>query len=75
VKTEIKLVEYTYPIPTVGLEEVTNKLRKVFEKNNIFLLGRNGNWEYINMDGVILNVDKFITEYISSYRKNPRINL
>lgn len=59
---DIKLVEYTYPIPTVGLRNVKEKIKAIFEKNNLFLLGRSGNWDYINMDGVIMNVSGFVSE-------------
>ncbi len=61
-EVDIKLLNYTYPIPTLGLDDFKIKLANILEKNNIFLLGRNGNWDYINMDGVILNVQKIVTE-------------
>jgi len=61
-RTDIKLVDYTYPIPTVGLEQIKKNISDALKTNNIFLFGRNGNWDYINMDGVILNAQKFITE-------------
>ncbi len=67
-ETDIKLLSYTYPIPTLGLEEVKQKISKVLEENNMFLLGRNGNWDYINMDGVILNAQKLITEKFLSIK-------
>lgn len=59
---DIKLVEYTYAIPTVGLEHVKENICNILKRNNIFLLGRNGNWDYINMDEVILNVQKIVTD-------------
>lgn len=58
-ETDIKLLPYTYPIPTVGMEKVKARIAYKLAKYNLFLLGRNGNWDYINMDGVILNVNKF----------------
>jgi len=61
-ETDIKLLHYTYPIPTVGLERVKEGIRKVLERYNIFLLGRNGNWDYVNMDGIILNVCEFVAK-------------
>jgi protoporphyrinogen oxidase len=61
-KTEIKLKEYTYPIPTVGMEEVKDNIRNILKKHSMYLLGRSGNWDYINMDGVILNIKKFIEQ-------------
>jgi len=61
-KTDIKLVEHTYPIPTVGCEQVKHGIRTLLERYNLFLLGRNGNWDYINMDGVVANVQKFVSE-------------
>ncbi|MFC1590045.1 protoporphyrinogen/coproporphyrinogen oxidase [Candidatus Omnitrophota bacterium] len=61
-ETDIKLSHYTYPIPTVGLENVKKILRDELAKHNIFLLGRNGYWEYINMDGVVLSVQNFLAK-------------
>lgn len=62
-QTDIKLVNYTYPIPTIGLEKVKNKISSIFKKHNLFLLGRNGNWDYVNMDGVILKVKEFVNNF------------
>jgi len=58
--TDIRLIEYTYPIPTEGLEQEKQRLAQLLRAHNIFLLGRNGNWDYINMDGVIRKVKDFI---------------
>jgi len=58
-QTDIKLLPYTYPIPTIGLEKIKKRITGKLAQKNLFLLGRNGNWDYINMDGVIANVNKF----------------
>lgn len=63
-ETDIKLVKYTYPIPTIGLEAVKENIYNILRKHNIFLLGRNGKWDYINMDRVILNVHEFVNKNI-----------
>lgn len=63
-QTDTKLLEYTYPIPTLGLENVKNRISTILERHNLFLLGRNGNWDYINMDGVILKVKEFIAKFL-----------
>ena len=68
-EVDIKLLNYTYPIPTLGLDDFKDKLANALGEHNIFLLGRNGNWDYINMDGVILNVQKFVTERLFSSRR------
>lgn len=60
IQTDIKLLEYTYPIPTVGLEGVKERIRTILERHKLFLLGRNGNWDYINMDGVVMKVEEFV---------------
>ncbi|MFC1808331.1 protoporphyrinogen/coproporphyrinogen oxidase [Candidatus Omnitrophota bacterium] len=59
---DIKLLNYTYPIPTPGLESVKKDIADNLKQQNLFLLGRNGNWDYINMDGIINKVEKFIEE-------------
>ena len=61
-ESEVKLLEYTYPIPTVGLEETKEYIRGKLGHQGIFLLGRNGNWDYINMDKVIKDVEEFFEE-------------
>jgi len=58
-EADIKLLKYTYSIPAVGLEKIKKKIRIILEKHKLFLLGRNGNWDYINMDGVIQKVKEF----------------
>jgi protoporphyrinogen oxidase len=55
--------QYTYPIPTIGTEDLKNEIKKEFKNRNLFLLGRNGAWDYINMDGVIAKVEKFVQEF------------
>jgi protoporphyrinogen oxidase len=52
----IKLVSYTYPIPTVGLDDTRARIQNIMEQHDIFLLGRSGAWEYLNMDGVLCKV-------------------
>lgn len=51
---------HTYPIPTVGLDKVKLHLKTTLPKHNLHLLGRNGGWDYINMDGVVVEVNKFM---------------
>jgi len=63
-EVDIKLLNHTYPIPTIGLEETKKHIQDVLKENNVFLLGRNGNWDYINMDGVIQNVEEFLSKNI-----------
>jgi protoporphyrinogen oxidase len=59
-RTDVKLIQYTYPIPTVNLEAEKKKIHSVLEGEDLFLLGRSGNWEYLNMDSVILKVRDFL---------------
>lgn len=68
--TDIKLLKYTYPIPIVGLDEIKEEIRRELEKYNIFLLGRNGRWDYINMDQVILDVKDFVREKLNRLCSN-----
>lgn len=63
-EVDIKLLKYTYSIPTVGLEKVKKKISVILEKYNLFLLGRSGNWDYINMDGVMQKVKEFCEQNI-----------
>lgn len=59
---EMKRQEYTYAIPTVGLEELKSKIRTALEPHNLLLFGRNGNWDYLNMDGIYLKAKEFVAE-------------
>ena len=61
-KTDMKLIEYTWPIPVVGSADLKEQICEILRKHRVYLLGRSGKWDYLNMDGVILNVEKFITE-------------
>lgn len=60
--TDIKLVEHTYPIPTIGLSESKLDIHEEAKKLRLHLLGRNGNWDYINMDGVLKAVETLTEE-------------
>jgi len=62
-RTDIKLIQYTYPILTVNLEAEKRRIRRALEKENLFLLGRSGNWEYLNMNHVIMSVKNFHEKY------------
>lgn len=64
------LVRCTYPIPTVGLPAVKAHVTQELQKQNIFLAGRSGHWDYINMDGVIRNVRGFVEQNFSQTDKN-----
>jgi protoporphyrinogen oxidase len=57
--TDIRLLEHTYPIPTVGATTLRKHISGKLFQQNLFLLGRSGNWDYINMDGVIQKVNEF----------------
>jgi protoporphyrinogen oxidase len=46
---------YTYPIPTNGLDSIKEKIQKRLAAHNLFLFGRNGNWDYFNMDQIVLS--------------------
>ena len=57
---ELRFVPHTYPIPTVGVQKVKNALTDILQQEHIYLLGRNGHWDYINMDGVLQKVKAFM---------------
>ena len=64
-ETDIRLVEYTYPILTVGLEEVKKQIADLLQTQNIYLVGRNGYWDYINIDGAIQKARAFVQEFLA----------
>jgi protoporphyrinogen oxidase len=66
--TDVKLLSYTYPIPTVGLETIKMTISNALEKRGLFLVGRNGNWDYINMEDIILNVKKFVNQHYKTFK-------
>jgi UDP-galactopyranose mutase len=51
---------YTYPIPTVGLDDVKAYLTEFLAAKGIYLVGRNGAWEYLNIDGVFASAARFV---------------
>ena len=61
--SDVRRIEYTYPIPTVGLLDVKTHIKKTLASQGIFLFGRNGNWEYLNMDDIILSSREFIISF------------
>lgn len=54
-----RLVRYTYPIPTLGLAAVQARLDRALEAEGVYLLGRSGHWDYINVDQVVEKVWAF----------------
>jgi len=65
-ETDIKSMQHTYPIPTVGLNDIKYYIKGILERQNLFLLGRNGNWDYINMDGVVNNAQTLLKELLET---------
>ncbi|MEK7746259.1 MAG: hypothetical protein AAB576_06295, partial [Elusimicrobiota bacterium] len=58
--THAHLERYTYPIPTVGLPEARSALEDRLAAQGIRLLGRSGRWDYLNTDGIFLEVERFL---------------
>ena len=62
----------TYPIQTLGMPEAREKIEAVLNARNIYLLGRNGRWEYINTDGVFIGVANFLKRHAASWSNGMR---
>jgi UDP-galactopyranose mutase len=62
--TDVKYVPYTYPILTPHLDSTKEMIRQKLLENNLYLLGRNGNWDYLNMDGIIKKVEDFVKNLV-----------
>lgn len=58
-----KFVPFTYPIPTLGLPGTLARLDAELRRRRIHLLGRNGHWDYINMDMVVEKVWGFFERF------------
>jgi UDP-galactopyranose mutase len=54
------LERYTYPIQSVGMRAVRDEVEEALRLRGIFLLGRSGRWDYLNMDGIFLAVSEFV---------------
>ena len=65
-----KLVPFTYPIPTMGIDHIKVKVQRVLEPYHFYLLGRNGNWDYINMDQIVIRCWKLFEKLDAKYFKN-----
>ena len=61
--TDIKRVGYTYPIPTVDAGPVKDMITRRLEPLGLYLVGRNGHWDYLNMDGILNSVSAFMRRY------------
>jgi protoporphyrinogen oxidase len=57
------LENYTYPIPVTGEIEEKRRIRGYLSERGIDLLGRNGRWDYMNMDQILKEVDILQAEY------------
>lgn len=65
------IAPFTYPIPTVDTKQIKVTVKRFLEDKRIHLLGRNGNWDYINMDQVISRVNGFIENLDMNYASHP----
>jgi len=63
--TEMKRVGYTYPIPTVDAAPVKDRVTRQLERLGLYLVGRNGHWDYLNMDGILSSVSAFMQRYFA----------
>jgi len=68
--TKTVRVPYTYPIPTIQSKEVVDQIERRLRSYNLHLLGRNGRWQYINMDGILKEVDEHVEDIISNSRRD-----
>lgn len=66
-QTDTRLSRYTYPIPTVGLRAVRNRIADVLAREELFLLGRAGNWEYLNIDDVLVKTRAFFRQRVGAH--------
>ncbi|WP_366184865.1 NAD(P)-binding protein [Flavobacterium ovatum] len=48
-----RYTKYTYPIQDVDTREFISQIKKVTEKNELYLTGRFAEWEYYNMDAAM----------------------
>ena len=63
--TDMKRVGYTYPIPTVDAGPVKDMITRRLERLGLYLVGRSGHWDYLNMDGVLSSVSEFMRRYFA----------
>lgn len=62
---------YTYPIPTLGLDEARSEAEARLRGQGVHLLGRSGRWDYLNTDGIFLDVERFMRELKTWYNQRP----
>jgi protoporphyrinogen oxidase len=65
-----RMVEYTYPIPTIKSDLLITCIENRLERYNLHLVGRSGRWKYINMDGVIKEVDEYVANAFNNNRRD-----
>jgi UDP-galactopyranose mutase len=50
IHSEIRDIEYAYPVPTASRDVIIAEITQWLERNNIYTSGRFGEWAYINSD-------------------------
>ncbi|PCI39329.1 MAG: hypothetical protein COB53_03480 [Elusimicrobia bacterium] len=53
----------TYPIQSVGMEKIREKMEGALTERGMHLLGRSGRWDYVNTDGVFANAQRFVESF------------
>lgn len=66
--TDSKRLDYTYPIPTMGLRDPLDRTRAALEASGVLLLGRGGAWRYLNIDGALIEADRFARRHFGGGR-------
>ena len=62
-EVQIRNVKYSYPVPTKDRNEIMRQIKDWLEEQNIYTVGRFGEWAYINSDKAIfrgLELGKYI---------------
>lgn len=49
-KCIVQCIPYAYPLPTIGLKDFIKDVHDYYNKYQVYLYGRGGNYDYCNSD-------------------------
>ena len=49
-KCVVQCILYAYPLPTIGLKDFIKDVHDYYNKYQVYLCGRGGNYDYCNSD-------------------------
>lgn len=69
-KCIVQCIPYAYPLPTIGLKDFIKDVHDYYNKYQVYLCGRGGNYDYCNSDKAYKQGKETVLSALQ--QKNPK---